>query len=130
MPVTAPVRSRAQSVLEVATTGDLRDLFAPHAAPAHRLIADLALRRSKIEYYKPIEPQTPIDGEHVHCGACLHSKKVGDAIVARANGRRRSEVKTARAQPQRARLRAAALRPTLGPNGRRRPYRRGACAAS
>ena len=52
----------AQSVLEVATTGDLRALLPSHDAPGSA-IADLALRRLEIEYYKPIAPQTPLDGE-------------------------------------------------------------------
>ena len=50
------------SVLEVATTGDLHDLFAPGQAPDSVLV-DLALRKLESDYYKPIDPQTPISGE-------------------------------------------------------------------
>jgi carboxyl-terminal processing protease len=42
-----------QSVLEVATTGDLRALLPSHDTPGSA-IADLALRRLEIEYYKKI----------------------------------------------------------------------------
>ncbi len=48
-----------QSVLEVATTGDLRGLLPMHDTPSSA-IADLALRRLESAYYKPISPQTPL----------------------------------------------------------------------
>ncbi len=51
-----------QSVMEVATTGDLSDLFATHDAPGSAM-ADLALRRLENAFYKPVSPQTPIAGE-------------------------------------------------------------------
>jgi carboxyl-terminal processing protease len=77
----------AQSVLEVATTGDLRALLPSHDAPGSA-IADLALRRLEIEYYKPIAPQTPLDGERDALKNLLQTKKIGDPSlpVQMANG--------------------------------------------
>jgi carboxyl-terminal processing protease len=66
-----------QSVLQVATTGDLRSLFAPRA-PTASMLADLALRRLESDYYKPIEPQTPIAGEIAALRTFLTQKKVAD----------------------------------------------------
>lgn len=63
------------SVLEVATTGDLRDLFAPHPATDSMLV-DLALRKLESDYYKPIDPQTPLAGENESLRSVLQSKKV------------------------------------------------------
>ena len=51
-----------QSVLEVATTGDLRDLFGSRAASGSTLV-DIALRQLESDFYKPIDPQTPLAGE-------------------------------------------------------------------
>ena len=61
-------------VLEVATTGDIRDLFAPRN-PNGPFIADLALRRLENSYYKPVEPQTPIAGEVAGLRSVLGSKR-------------------------------------------------------
>jgi carboxyl-terminal processing protease len=69
-----------QSVLEVATTGDLRALLPSHDAPGSG-IADLALRRLEIEYYKPIAPQTPLNGERDALRSLLQTKKIGDASL-------------------------------------------------
>jgi carboxyl-terminal processing protease len=66
-----------QSVLEVATTGDLRDLFAPREASGSMLV-NLALRKLESDYYKPIDPQTPIDGEITALRGLLNSKKIGN----------------------------------------------------
>jgi carboxyl-terminal processing protease len=76
-----------QSVLEVATTGDLRALLPSHDSPGSA-IADLALRRLEIEYYRPIAPQTPLNGERDALKNLLQSKKIGDASlpVQMANG--------------------------------------------
>lgn len=76
-----------QSVLEVATTGDLRALLPSHDSPGSA-IADLALRRLEIEYYKPIAPQTPLNGERDALKNLLQGKKIGDASlpVQMANG--------------------------------------------
>jgi len=76
-----------QSVLEVATTGDLRALLPSQDAPGSA-IADLALRRLEIEYYKPIAPQTPLNGERDALKSLLQAKKIGDASlpVQMANG--------------------------------------------
>lgn len=76
-----------RSVLEVATTGDLRGLFAPRV-PTASMLADLALRRLESDYYKPIEPQTPIAGERSALHTFLASKKIADPALphASANG--------------------------------------------
>ncbi|MBV8197942.1 MAG: hypothetical protein JO263_07390, partial [Candidatus Eremiobacteraeota bacterium] len=68
------------SVLEVATTGDIRDLFAPRD-PDGPFIADLALRRLETSYYKPVEPQTPIAGEVAALRSLLGSKGTRSASL-------------------------------------------------
>jgi carboxyl-terminal processing protease len=68
------------SVLEVATTGDLRDLFAPHQATDSMLV-DLALRKLESDYYKPIDPQTPIAGEVASLRGLLAAKKIANAAL-------------------------------------------------
>jgi carboxyl-terminal processing protease len=69
-----------QSVLEVATTGDLRDLFAPNAATGSMLV-DLALRKLESDYYKPVDPQTPIEGEKTALRSFLNAKRVVDPAL-------------------------------------------------
>lgn len=71
---------RPQSVLEVATTGDLRDLFAPHEGMDSMLV-DLALRRLESDYYKPINPQTPIAGEATGLRSLLAEKKLTSSTL-------------------------------------------------
>ncbi len=68
-----------QPVLEVATTGDVRDLFAPHDPP-DALDADLALRRLENAFYKPIQPSAPIAGERAAIDSYLTQKKIGHAL--------------------------------------------------
>ncbi|MBV8531762.1 MAG: S41 family peptidase [Candidatus Eremiobacteraeota bacterium] len=81
-----------QSVLEVATTGDLRDLFAPREAPGSMLV-DVALRKLESDYYKAIDPQTPIAGEIAALRTLLSAKKVPDASLPAetANGNPRQD---------------------------------------
>src|SRR5579871_4733864 len=62
-----------QSVLEVATTGDLRGLLPMHDTPSSA-IADLTLRRLETAYYKPVVPQTPLTGETAALRRLLASK--------------------------------------------------------
>ncbi len=69
-----------ESVLEVATTGDLGDLFAPPAA-GESVLANLALRKLESDYYKPIDPQTPITGEVAALRSLLNSKKIGNLTL-------------------------------------------------
>jgi carboxyl-terminal processing protease len=69
-----------QSVLEVATTGDVRDLFSPHGPP-DAFVADLALRRLESSFYKAIEPQTPLAGEVSALRSFLGSKKIGNVVL-------------------------------------------------
>ncbi len=71
------------SVLEVATTGDLRDLFAQRD-PTGPFIADLTLRRLELSYYKPVDPQTPIAGEVGALRSVLSSKRGGVSLPAHA----------------------------------------------
>ena len=69
-----------QSVFEVATTGDIRDLFAPRGAE-DSILVNLSLRKLESDYYKPIDPQTPITGEATALRALLSEKKVGNATL-------------------------------------------------
>lgn len=69
-----------QSVLQVATTGDVRDLFAPHDAP-NAFIADIALRRLESSFYRTVEPQTPIAGEIAAIRNLLGAKKIGHVVL-------------------------------------------------
>jgi carboxyl-terminal processing protease len=69
-----------QSAFDVATIGDVRDLFTARDAGGARL-ADLALRRLESNYYKPVDPQTPLAGESAALRDYLHSKKVDDATL-------------------------------------------------
>ncbi|HEV3090220.1 MAG TPA: S41 family peptidase [Candidatus Cybelea sp.] len=64
-----------QSVLEVASTGDLRGLLPTHDTPGSEM-ADVTLRRLESVYYKPISPQTPLAGESSALKEYLSSKKV------------------------------------------------------
>ncbi len=66
-----------QSVLEVATTGDVRDLFAPHDPPGS-MVADIAVRRLENSYYKSVAPKTPIDGETAALRSFLAAKKIAN----------------------------------------------------
>lgn len=67
------------SVFEVATTGDLRDLFGARPA-SDSVLVDLALRKLESDYYKPIDPQTPIAGESASLRTLLTAKKVSAAL--------------------------------------------------
>ena len=78
-----------QSVLQVATTGDLRDLFAPRDAP-DAIMADVALRRLESSYYKSIAPQTPIAGEVDALRIFSRAKKIGNAVLPDCDRERRS----------------------------------------
>ena len=69
---------RHQAVLEVATTGDLRDLFSPRE-PQGSMLADVALRKLESDYYKPFDPQIPIAGESAALHDLLTSKKLHHA---------------------------------------------------
>jgi carboxyl-terminal processing protease len=81
-----------QSVLEVATTGDLRDLFGSRSASGSSLV-DIALRRLESDYYKEIEPQTPIAGESAALHGYLAAKRVANLALpsVAANGNPRQD---------------------------------------
>ncbi len=105
-----------QSVLEVATTGDLHDLFAPRAAEGS-IVVNLALRKLESTYYKPIDPQTPIAGEATALRTYLNQKKIGNATL---------PAETASGDPSQDAARAAEVlayaqqhyAADVGPNGR------------
>lgn len=106
---------RHQAVLEVATTGDLRDLFSPRE-PQGSMLADVALRKLESDYYKPIDPQIPITGESAALHGFLTSKKLHAKLPAEtavgnpgADGARAAEI-LAYAQEHYA--------SDVGPNGR------------
>ncbi len=65
------------SVLEVATTGDLRDLFDSNPAQGSVLV-NLTVRKLESDFYKPIDPQTPIAGELSSLRSLLAEKKIGN----------------------------------------------------
>lgn len=69
-----------QSVMDVATTGDLREIFATHDAPGSAT-ADLALRRLENTFYKPVSAQTALAAEVTALRNLLGSKKVGNATL-------------------------------------------------
>jgi carboxyl-terminal processing protease len=69
-----------QSVLEVATTGDLRDLFGSNG-PQGSMLVDLALRKLESDFYKPIDPQTPLAGESAGLRELLNAKRVDGAAL-------------------------------------------------
>jgi carboxyl-terminal processing protease len=66
------------SVLQVATTGDVRDLFAS-GQPEGSLLVSRALRKLESDFYKPIDPQSPLAGESAALRDVLRSKKIGNA---------------------------------------------------
>jgi carboxyl-terminal processing protease len=64
-----------QSVFEVATTGDLRDLFGSNG-PQGSVLVDLALRKLESDFYRPVDPQTPLSGESAGLRGLLNAKRV------------------------------------------------------
>jgi len=105
-----------QGVLEVATTGDLRDLFAPRE-PDGSMLVDLALRKLESDYYRPVDPQTPISGEVAALRSLLSEKKIGSAALpsATADGDPREDGERAADVLAYAEQHYAA---DVGPNGR------------
>jgi carboxyl-terminal processing protease len=75
----------AQSGIDVATTGDINELFGDASVSGTRLV-DLALRKLESSYYKPIDPQTPVSGEAQALRGYLHQKKVDDASLPKLAG--------------------------------------------
>jgi carboxyl-terminal processing protease len=105
-----------QGVLQVATTGDLRDLFAPRL-PQGPMLADRAVRTLENDYYKPIDPQTPIAGEVSALHTVLSAKRIEHASLpsATANGNLSEDAQRAAAVLAFAQEHYGA---DLGPNGR------------
>jgi carboxyl-terminal processing protease len=61
----------------VATTGDIRDLF---DASGDGQMVRVALRKLETSYYKPVDPQTPLSGEQAALEKYLRSKKISAAL--------------------------------------------------
>lgn len=70
----------AQSGIDVATTGDINELFGNASVSGARLV-DLALQKLESSYYKPVDPQTPVSGEEQALRGYLHQKKVQNASL-------------------------------------------------
>ncbi|MBV8147875.1 MAG: S41 family peptidase [Candidatus Eremiobacteraeota bacterium] len=64
---------------DVATTGDLDDLFAGNRANDTRLV-DLALQKLETAFYKPVDPNAPVRGEAGALEGYLRTKKVAAAL--------------------------------------------------
>jgi carboxyl-terminal processing protease len=77
----------SQPGIDVATTGDLRDLFATTGTDGTQLV-NIALRKLESTYYKPVDPQTPLSGESAALRDYLRAKKIPAATLpaASANG--------------------------------------------
>jgi carboxyl-terminal processing protease len=58
----------------VATTGDIRDLF--NASGGDGQMVRVALRKLETSYYKPVDPQTPLTGEEAALEKYLRGKKI------------------------------------------------------
>jgi carboxyl-terminal processing protease len=78
------VPSGGQPGIDVATTGDLAGILDSADADGPQMAA-LALRKLEGSYYKPVDPQTLIDGERTALRGYLHSKKITNAAVPTAN---------------------------------------------
>ena len=65
--------------LQVATTGDVRDLLHPQLDDAQLL--NVALRKLENTYYKPVDPQTPLSGERKAIAEYLKSKNIANATL-------------------------------------------------
>ncbi len=76
--------SGGQPGIDVATTGDLAGILDSADADGPQMAA-LALRKLEGSYYKPVDPQTLIDGERTALRGYLHSKKITNAAVPTAN---------------------------------------------
>jgi carboxyl-terminal processing protease len=75
----------AQSGIDVATTGDINELFGSAAVSGTRLV-DLATRKLEASYYKPVNPQTPVSGEEGALRDYLRAKKIADPALPAESG--------------------------------------------
>ena len=69
-----------QSGIDVATTGDVRDLFMDPSATGAQMTG-LTLRKLESVFYQSVDPQTPINGEEAALKEYLHSKKVTNVAL-------------------------------------------------
>jgi carboxyl-terminal processing protease len=104
-----------ESVFQVATTGDFSDLFSLREPGT--TLANLALRKLESDYYKPIDPQTPISGEVSALRSFLSGKSIDKAAFpsVTANGNPRHDGERAAEVLAYAEQHYAA---DVGPNGR------------
>src|SRR5512146_682860 len=65
--------------LQVATTGDVRDLFRHQGDDAQLL--NVALRKLENSFYRPVDPQQPIAGERKAIAEFLKTKKIDNAML-------------------------------------------------
>ena len=70
----------AQQDYDVATTGDVRDLFAS-VSSGNPQLAGLAVRKLEETYYKPVDPDTIVAGEQSALRAYLKSKNVANVTL-------------------------------------------------
>lgn len=69
-----------QNGIDVATTGNLNDLFVNGSADGAQLV-NLTVRRLELNYYKPVDPQTAIAGETTALREYLKSKNIPNATL-------------------------------------------------
>ncbi len=69
---------------DVATTGDVRDLFSPAGSGSPQL-AGLAVRKLEESYYKPVDPDAIVAGEQSALRAYLKSKNVANVTLPSEN---------------------------------------------
>lgn len=104
--------NNGSSAIDVATTGDLSGILGSDDADGPAMAA-LALRKLEDAYYKPVDPQTLIAGEHGALSEYLRSKKVTPAAL--PLGQSNDDAGRAAAQLAYAQEHYAGK---LGPNGR------------
>lgn len=82
------IAQRTQAVrqqgLDVATTGDVRDLFDPIGSGSPQM-AGVAVRKLEESYYKPVDADAVVTAEQSALRAYLHAKKVPDVALPPAN---------------------------------------------
>jgi carboxyl-terminal processing protease len=74
----------AQQNFDVATTGDVRDLFAPLGSGSPQM-AGLAVRKLAESYYKPVDPDAIVAGEQTALRAYLKSKNLANVTLPSQN---------------------------------------------
>src|SRR5271168_4951530 len=70
--------------IDVATTGNVSDLFQNPEGSSPPQLIDIAVRDLENKYYKPVDPQAPIAGEKAALTEYLHSKKIAASFPSEA----------------------------------------------